>query len=258
MDMVICSFGGMKISCDCKWHLWFFPLWQMSEPPAVRRHYSNTRRATNPQVLRLIKGEQWRCSFNFVDSLGLWLHTLFDLWLLSCIASSLSLLAPSIHEWCSTSKWVSPSLPHIPPALLVSQSHLPLHFPFFPWYMRLYRVFFSLSCCSCAYHVQQLSPPWALPPPTFQPDSFSVMHPHMVSQPAARWPPQPPLHTHTHTHTHTFFLQVVTVLVGLCVQAGHMAWWWQLLCTSELLFWLVEAVRPYDAAKDVYDWVMPN
>lgn len=56
--------------------------------------------------------------------------------------------------------------------------------------------FFFLSCCSCAYHVQQLSPPWALPPPTFQPDSFSVMHPHMVSQPVAGWPPQPPLHTH--------------------------------------------------------------
>lgn len=237
----------IKISCDCKWHLWFFPMWQMSEPPAVSRHYSNTRRATNPQVLSLIKEELRRCSFNFVHSSRLWLHTLFDLWLHSCIASSLSLLALSIHEWCSTSKWVSPSLPHIPPALLVSQSHLPLRFPFFPRYMHLYRVFFSLlllMCLPCAAALSSLGSPsshfsaWFI---------FCHASSHGVSACCKMTTPAPLTHT-----------QVVTVLVGLYVQAGHMAWRWRLLCTSELLFWLVEAVRPYDAAKDVYDWAMPN
>lgn len=85
---------------------------------------------------------------------------------LSSIWFQVSFFFVCIHWWCSASKWVNPSLPHIPPTILFSPIRSPP--PLFPrLYMHLYRD----SHSSCAYHVLPLSPPCSLPPPTFS-DSF--------------------------------------------------------------------------------------
>lgn len=142
---------------------------------------------------------------------------------LSSIWFQVSFLFACIHWWCSASKWVNPSLPHIPPTILFSPIRSPL--PLFPVCICIsietHTAHVLTMCCRSLLPVHSLLPLFLT--------HFSVMHPFSVLHSCCKMTPPPSSHTRAlslgflsyHAGLIFFFPHTVMVLVGLYAMAGH-------------------------------------
>lgn len=184
------------------------------------------------------------------------LNPLTQFHLISSFFSPLS----ALHWWCSDSKWVNPSLLHIPPTTLLSPIHsTPLEAPFPALRMHLQRLFFPtlLMCFPCAAALSS----------QFTRSSFSDSHPCSVAYGPNPCPFSLSLsisHPVTHTVPHAtplpsiqiwsipcWLFCTVMVLVGWYVLAGYGALKAALTSITRMLFSLADMVRPCDVGKDI-------